>query len=191
MTIMDRLPFGEIWCVDFEYYAPRGERPRPLCMVAMELRSGQELRLWEDDLLSLKEAPFPTGDDALFVAYHTPAEFSCFLKLGWRLPDHVIDLLVEFRLLTNGLDLPHGRGLLAALQWYRLRRIEADEKQELRDLAMRGGEYTQIERAALIEYCATDVVALQGLLQAMLPDILARRGGADIAIGHALLRGRY
>jgi DNA polymerase-1 len=191
MSITDCLPFVEIWCVDFEYYVPSGERPRPLCMVAIELRSGREIRLWEDELVGLQEAPFPAGDDALFVAYSAPAEFSCFLKLGWRLPGHVIDLLVEFRLQTNGLDLPCGRGLLSALQWYKLDRIGGDEKQEMRDLAMRGGEYTPAERTDLIEYCATDVVALQRLLPAMLPDIIARRGGVEIAIGQALLRGRY
>ncbi len=40
--------FREIWLVDFEFTAERGERPDPVCFVAYELRGGQELRLWRD-----------------------------------------------------------------------------------------------------------------------------------------------
>ena len=45
-----RLPYEEVWCLDFEFRAPDGERPEPLCMVAREIRSGRELRLWRDRL---------------------------------------------------------------------------------------------------------------------------------------------
>ncbi len=42
-TELDR--FREIWLVDFEFRAPPGENPEPLCLVAYEYRSGRELRL--------------------------------------------------------------------------------------------------------------------------------------------------
>ena len=119
------------------------------------------------------------------------AELGCFLALGWPLPARVLDLYVEFRVETNGLSLPCGRGLLGALQWHRIAHIDADDKDEMRQLAMRGGDYTAAERKPLIDYCATDVAALGRLLPAMLPAILARRGGAGVALGQALLRGRY
>ena len=45
--------FREVWLVDFEFQAPAGERPRPVCMVARELRTGRLLRLWRDELLAL------------------------------------------------------------------------------------------------------------------------------------------
>ena len=35
------LPYEEIWAADFEFQAPDGERPRPICMVAKELLSGR------------------------------------------------------------------------------------------------------------------------------------------------------
>ena len=39
---MDPLRFyREAWAVDFEFAAPPGHRPRPLCLVARELRSKQ------------------------------------------------------------------------------------------------------------------------------------------------------
>src|SRR3954466_13551738 len=44
------LPYREPWALDFEFRAPDGERPEPLCLVARELRSGRELRLWRDQL---------------------------------------------------------------------------------------------------------------------------------------------
>ena len=54
----------------------------------------------------------------LFIAYYAPAEWSCFLALGWPLPARIIDLFAEFRAKTNGLPLPVGRGLLGALNYH-------------------------------------------------------------------------
>ena len=42
------LPFREVWAVDFEFIADPGEHPRPVCLVAWELRSGRKLKLWRD-----------------------------------------------------------------------------------------------------------------------------------------------
>ena len=127
----------------------------------------------------------------MFVAYYASAELGCFLALGWPLPAHILDLYAEFRVETNGLDLPCGRGLLGALQFYGLDHMDAAEKGEMRDLALRGGPYSTAEREALLAYCAADVAALAKLLPRMLPAILARQRNASVALGHALLRGRY
>ena len=35
------LPFREVWAVDFEFAAPDGERPKPICLVARELKMGR------------------------------------------------------------------------------------------------------------------------------------------------------
>ena len=37
--------YREVWLVDFEFSAPPGERPDPVCLVAREFRSGRSLRL--------------------------------------------------------------------------------------------------------------------------------------------------
>ena len=79
---MDVLtPYRRVWCVDFEFHAPPGERPSPLCCVGRELRSGELVREWLAD-----GAPdFPVWDTdpgSLFVAYYASAELGCYLDLG-------------------------------------------------------------------------------------------------------------
>jgi len=129
MTPASLNDFREVWCVDFEFGAPPGERPNPRCLVAQEL-----------------------------------------------------DLYVEFRNRTNGLQLLCGAGLLGALAYFGLDGIDVTEKEEMRQLALRGGPWTDDEREALLAYCETDVVALIKLLTRMLP---------KLDLPRALLRGRY
>lgn len=171
--------FQEIWLADFEFTAPPGERPTPLCLVAREFRSGRLLRLWRDEL---HDVPYSLDPDSVFVAYYASAELGCHLSLGWPMPARVLDLFAEFRCITNGLPIPCGTSLLGALTSYGIDSIEAAEKESMRELAMRGGMYSDTERAALLDYCQTDVDALAKLLPAMLP---------KIDLPRALLRGRY
>ncbi|MDZ4784247.1 MAG: DNA polymerase [Planctomycetia bacterium] len=174
--------FREIWLADFEFSAPPGERPQPLCLVAREFRSGRLLRLWRDELHALRIPPFDTGRRTLFVAYYASAELGCYLSLDWPMPERILDLYVEFRNASNGLPTTCGNGLLGALVHYGLGGIEAAEKQEMRELAMRGNDYTDAEQVALLDYCQTDVDALAKLLPKMLP---------EIDLPRAILRGRY
>ena len=51
-TLLDLLPFAEIWAVDFEFGSEPGENPEPVCLVARELRSGRKVRLWRDEFVS-------------------------------------------------------------------------------------------------------------------------------------------
>ena len=175
-------PFQEIWCADFEFGSTDGNSPDIRCMVARELRSGQVIRMWADELALLKTAPFDIGDDSLFVAYMSTAEFSCFHVLGWQLPRNVLDLFVEFRGLTNGFPTPGGAGLIGALAHFNLDALSVNEKKDMRDLALRGGSYTAVEISALIDYCESDVTALVRLIPKM---------AAHIDLPRAILRGRY
>jgi hypothetical protein len=167
--------------VDFEFTAPAGGRPIPLCCVARELRSGRLVRIWLADGAPARP-PYGTGPDTLFVAYYASAELGCHLALGWPMPARVLDLFSEFRCRTSGLPVPCGNGLLGALTYFGLDGLDAAEKEEMRQLAMRGGPYTEVERLALLDYCQTDVDALVRLLPEMLP---------QIDLPRALLRGRY
>lgn len=171
----------QVWLVDFEFYQPEGEPPRPICMVAQNYFTG-EMRhawLWDDPH---PECPIPLGPDVLYVAYNAGAELGCHQALGWDLPVHVLDLYIEFRVLTCGRFPPGGHGLLGALNWFGLGDISAAEKDTMRDLAIRGGPYSANERAALLDYCTSDVKALAQLLPRMWAGIDLRR---------ALIRGRY
>jgi DNA polymerase-1 len=178
--LLDVLPFTEIWAVDFEFGSEPGENPEPVCLVAWELRSGRKLRLWRDEFGPAP--PYPTGAAALFVAYYASAEIGCHLALGWPVPERVLDLFTEFRNHTNGVPTENGWGLLGALAYHGLDGIGTVEKEEMRDLILRGGPWTDAEREAILDYCETDVAALARLLPAML---------LHIDLPRALLRGRY
>jgi DNA polymerase-1 len=172
--------FQEIWAIDFEYIAKSGENPEPVCLVGWELRSGRKLRLWRDQFGLTP--PYPIGRESLIVAYYASAEIGCHLALGWPAPERLLDLFVEFKNHANGLPTPSGFGLLGALAYYGLDGIGVTEKDEMRDLVLRGGPWTNHERTAILNYCESDVVALSQLLLKMC---------AEIDLPRALLRGRY
>lgn len=180
---MDRLAcFHEIVAVDFEFNQSPGERPLPVCLVGLELRSGRRVRLWKDQLESRSRPPYDTSKNTLFIAYFASAELSCHLALGWPMPARILDLYAEFRCLTSGLRRPNGSGLLGALSYFGLDAIDAVEKESMRQLILRGGSYSDDERTGILDYCQTDVDALANLLPQMLP---------RIDIPRALVRGRY
>jgi hypothetical protein len=176
------IPFSEIWLCDFEFRADPGERPCPVCMAARELHTGQQIRLWRGELLELRHAPFNTGADTVFVAYFASAELGCFLELGWPLPVNILDLYVEHRVETNGGLAACGNGLVGALALRGLAHIDAGEKEAMRRLVLDNTTWSEAERVAILDYCATDVAALAALLPRMAPTIDWPR---------ALLRGRY
>jgi DNA polymerase-1 len=173
------LPFREIWCVDFEYETASGERPAPLCTCGLEVRSGRQIKLWRDELLSLKRAPF--DGDSVTVAYAAAAEASCFFQLDWPLPVNIIDLFAEHRVATNGIEPIAGNKLTGALAIRGLAHMDAGEKKEIQEAIGNGtwrGRYTPQE---ILDYCMSDCVALAALLPAMMP----------LNLPFALLRGCY
>jgi hypothetical protein len=177
------LPFREVWAADFEFNsASDGDRPRPVCMVAKELRSQREIRLWREDLIRLRAAPFDTGPAALFVAYFASAEMNCFLALGWPLPVHVLDLFCEHRVATNGRITGFGNSLVDALQMRGLASMGAERKDAMRTKIMRQNSWIAAEQAEIFDYCAGDVLACERLLDATCP---------TVELPYALLRGRY
>jgi DNA polymerase-1 len=174
------LPFREVWLADFEFEALPGERPKPVCLVALELKSGRLVRQFQNEFHYLPS--YPIDADALFVAYFASAELSCHLALGWPLPARVLDLYVEFRNHTNGIETACGAGLLGALAYFGLDGIDAVEKKEMQEAIGNGtwrGRYSPEE---ILDYCESDVRALARLLPAIAP---------QIDLPRALLRGRY
>src|SRR5450759_4931514 len=116
--MLEELRYRAIVAVDFEFEfgGHAGDRPRPVCMVARELRTGQGWRLWRGQFGS--SPPFATTPDTLFVAYYASAELGCFRALGWPVPARILDLYVEFRDRTNGLEPAAGNGLIGALTYF-------------------------------------------------------------------------
>jgi hypothetical protein len=118
----------------------------------------------------------------LFVAYYASAEIGCHLTLNWPKPARILDLFTEFRNHLNGLKAPAGFGLIGALTAFGLDSMGVTEKEKMRELVLRGGPWTEDERAAIFDYCESDVASLAELLAAMV---------GTIDLPRALLRGRY
>ena len=172
--------YARVWCIDFEFSHQPGGLPLPLCMVAREVRSQELVRVWLAD--GVQSCPIPFNKSDLIVAYYASAEVSCFLELGWSIPA-VLDLYAEFRWLTCGETVPHGRGLLGAMLFHNLPTIGAEHKAEMRELALRGGPYSEAEKIDLLDYCQSDVDGLALLLREM-----AHKVDWPRAVG---IRGRY
>jgi DNA polymerase I len=171
------LPFKEIWLRDFEFVSRPGEHPDVVCLAARELRSGQTLRLWRDELGFVP--PYQIGDDSLFVSFVANAECACHLALGWPLPVHELDLSPAFRNLTNGRYTPEGKGLLGALRYFGFGTISQKQKDANRDRIMQGWPFTPEERQKTQDYAAGDVNDLLRLLERILPEI-----DLDVALYH-------
>jgi len=184
---MDQECYGgyEYVFVDFEYRPKDGIEGNPIdviCMVSRNLKTGEYKRLWADDLYAMDDHPFGTNPKVVLVAYYASAETACFQALGWSWPNNVIDLFAEFRNITNGRVVPLGKSLLGAMKYFGLEAIESEHKGAMRNLALRGGPYSIDEKVALLEYCQSDVDALEKLFREMAP---------QLDLPKALYRGRY
>ena len=79
------LPFEQVWAIDFEYYpgaglangAWEGDPVTPLCLTALEMRSGRVIQPWQDEF-----GPFPPyrlDSGAVVTGYMLSAEYGCHL----------------------------------------------------------------------------------------------------------------
>jgi hypothetical protein len=182
---MPSFPDG-VWAVDFEYSREEErEPPVPVCMTALEVTSGCEIRLFKEQLLALHAAPFPVGENACIVAYASGAEGACFSVLGWEHPVNVIDPYAEHLLDLNGRKKNEGdTQLLEAMRRHGLPTMSHEHKEAMRDMARFQTSWTEIERVQLLDYCMLDNYGARDLLQAM-------HGKGLINWEQALWRGRY
>jgi len=182
-----QLPFKEIWAVDFEFHqgGVEGNQQIPVCVVGKELRTGRYIRVWQDDLTDIP--PYPIDESSLIVAYFASAEIHCHLSLNWPVPKNVIDCFAEFRVLTNGGPTVRGNGLLGALTYFGINAIASEEKTTMRDLVLSGGPWTAHEKKNILEYCQSDVDALDKLFPALVQKLSGRLNW----LAHALNRGNY
>jgi hypothetical protein len=178
---------GGIWCCDFEFQREDyREHPIPVCMTALEITSGQQVRIFQEELRARRAAPFPTGADACLVAYSSGAEASCFAVLNWPPPVNVIDPYAEHLLNLNGRPdrVEHDATLLAALARHGLPTMSYEHKEAMRDKVRFQTSWTAEEPRALLDYCMKDNEAARDLLRAQDTKGL-------INWTQALWRGRY
>lgn len=173
MTAIDEalLPlfgrFEEIWLWDFEYMSKPGEHPDVVCLCAKELRTGQTLRLWRDQLG--KTPPFRTDAGVLFVCFVANAECACHLALGWPMPAKILDLSPVFRCVVNGRLPPESKGLLGALSYFGIDSIGAKHKDAMRKRILEGWPFTAEEREEILDYCWSDIAQLAQLTAKLFP----------------------
>jgi DNA polymerase I len=189
------FPFRHGTSIDNEFRADPGHLPYVHLLVARDLIAGKEIgRWWRRDLLKMRRPPFPTGKDALVVSYGVSAEMACFLQLGWKPPEYLLDLYAEFRWLTNGRKLEfagkdmeklkkHKNSMLAAAFIVGVPlTMDLAHKETMRLMFMNKWEFTPEEEILGGNYCADDTLITQQIYQAMEPVIDWPR---------ALLRGRF
>jgi hypothetical protein len=180
--------FREITLLDFEYCftrkGPAANTPVPVCACAFEVRSKREFRLWANQLRG-PEPLWAHGRDVLFISFNCVAELSCYAALGWAAPPFVLDLLIEYRQLKNGVLPKHlGRDLATIMARHNLLWIDPANKKEMQALILTGGPFTSDEQKRILDYCWTDVAALQALLPWMQPQL-------PVNLDACLYRGRY
>jgi hypothetical protein len=180
--------FRRVWVIDSEYRQPWGERPTPHCIVARCAITGEEIRYWCGSGIR-PPCPFALDGSELFIAYAADAEMGCFLQLGWPIPPYILDLFPEFLRMRNGRPRErHKDGLIDALAHFGEPSMGADEKDTLRELAIRGAPFTSDEKRELLDYCARDVDATFRLLKRMW---LAAQLDRPKIFAQASWRGRY
>lgn len=155
---------ASVWLVLVKVSAISGECRSPTALVAQAIGSQRIIEIDLPRLKGVTHPPYPTGAQTLLVTIDACAVAACHLALGWRMPERIIDLLVEFRNVTNGIPNLIGSGLAGALISFGRRPTGAltegsSPKQMLRRLA-----------------------ALAELFEAMRDEFDA---------GQAMLRGRY
>ena len=163
-------------CLDFEFNDEEVH-----CLVAQDFATGRLRRWWAHELAEVAQCPL--SRDAFLVAHYASAEAGCFVRLGWDPSEYDwIDTYAEFRCLTNDDGAGPRAGLLNVLAYLGLTGLGDVEKEEMRDLALRGGPFSRSERSALLAYCESDVHALTRIWKRLAPHIDFPR---------AILRGRY
>jgi DNA polymerase I len=164
------------WLGDFEFCHVPGRIPRPWCMVAVCVETSEVIRLWLDN----GSVPSPFTSPYRLVAHYALAELTCFLALGWPLPDEVIDTLAEART-SRGQCIANGSwGLLNVAASFGISTMTAEHKEVMRDLAM-GESVPDDRREELMDYCQKDVDTLALVWRKLTPFV-------DVPL--AVLRGR-
>jgi hypothetical protein len=178
-----QLPFEEIWCVDTEFYpgpglangGVEGDPLTPLCLVALEMRSGRIIRLWQDELGRFP--PYRLDGGALFWGYMNSAEFGFHIARGWGQPACSIDAYIEFRHYVNDGTLKSGdreKGFYSiggALRYFLEDDIDLKRKEAMRDRIVQGPPFREQEKRDTLAYCGDDTTKLARLVPHLVPTI--------------------
>lgn len=189
MSWFERLPFKEIWVCDFEYRSRTGSPVEPHTAVFIEARSDRRIQLHGHHLTSNRRSPIRSDDSVLLVCFSALAEMGCYAALGWKPPERILDLYAEACVELNTIH--RHPSLEFVCEIYGADSLPMPEKRDMRELAMRGGPYTDSEVNSLIDYCARDVQATVSVFKKMFTAILEKASDPSRRMNQGLLRGTY
>ena len=187
------LPFEEIWVTDTEFYpgvglangGKEGDPSTPLCLIAIEMRTGRIVKQWKGDFTPFP--PYRLDSGSLFISYLLSAEFGFHQALGWGQPANALDAYVEYRHYVNdgtikSGDRPKGYSLAGALRYFCEDEIDAAHKKDMRDRIIQGPPFTKAEKEAIHLYAIEDTYCLARVVKRLIPTIRS--------LPHALFRGQ-
>jgi hypothetical protein len=166
--------------------ATYGDAITPLCLVALEMRSGRLVRLWQDEFGRFP--PYRLDSDGLIIGYMLAAEFGCHIALGWGEPAYALDAYVEFRHFVNDGSIKSGDrdkgfyGIDGALRYFLEDEIDVTHKKSMRDRIVQGPPFDAHERHDILGYCEDDTLALARLVRHVASTIRS--------IPHAMFRAK-
>lgn len=183
-----------IWVADSEFHSPtkgetglydtEGGLQIPVCFVFLNPITGEEIRQFYLPGKSYPPCPISLGPDTLFVAFSAQAELMTMLRLWRRMPCRILDLEVEWRALQNEeytLDQMKKEAkaanknkngdlsplsLLGVCAIHGISTRSQPHKDEMRNLILGGGPWSEGERRQILNYCAEDVYDTAALLAA-------------------------
>src|SRR6516225_12102152 len=158
----------------------------PLCLVALEMRSGRLIRLRQDEIGRFP--PYRLDNDALIVGHMLAAEFGFHIACHWGEPACALDTYLEFRHYVNDGAVKSGDrekgffGVGGALRYFLEDEIDVVRKEEMRDRILKGPPFSAQEQRDIVAYCEDDVRALTRLLPHIVPTIRS--------LPHAMFRAK-
>ena len=202
-AVMDALAYFGLTrpiFIDFEYYAPPGCNPKPICVAWICPTTGESGTCWLWD--EARPCPFPMTVETVLFSYNIAAETSCFLALPtWPRPTNVVDLWLEYGQVVNvwPTEAPEWKprrapakkprkGLLDAMRAYGLEATPSEVKAHFQQRAQEGPPWSDEDRQQMPIYCLDDVGMIVRLADPLLAAVDA---GNPERMFEILNRGLY
>jgi DNA polymerase I len=209
-----------LWVADSEFHSQfkshgsdlmdgQGGRPVPVCFVFYNPITGETCEQFYRAGDPIPACPIGLGPDTLLVAFTAIAELTTMLSLWGRMSPRVLDLDIEWHHCNNeeykwkemkiearnakGSDTELSPlGLLGVCAIHGIAGRSQQHKDEMRNLILTGGPWSEADERRILDYCAEDVWDTTALLAEMwvkFPDAVYCREKID-GIQAALHRGR-
>ena len=189
MSLLNYLKqnFNHILIFDYEFQQLPGETPDVVCLTVKDLVTGRTEQQW---LVGRGQRfPFPVAN-SLLVGHYVSAEASCYLKQEPELPKLWFDTFVEELKFYSGLK-NHRFGLIDCCNRYNIETISHVVKDQKRKVVMDNyPNYTEAEKAEILEYNLSDVEVNEKLFLAILKKAEQEKVDYKTFISQAIFHGR-